>query len=174
MITIQGVDYPIKPSEMTLKQWTDVSFLIQKFEKEPIMQLEGVLKSIGVPGEVIDTVELSMSKELSAEMVEDASEYQLHDEVDGYKLNLDLPLNIKLSKKIDHIGKNFFDNPTVAVLAFFYRDENLTDAEHYEDAHIKHKMKKFKNMPAKTFIVATGLIMEFLTMKTTELVDESK
>lgn len=173
MITIQGVDYPIKPSEMTLKQWTDVSFLIQKFEKEPIMQLEGVLKSIGVPSEVIDTVELSMSKELSAEMVEDASEYQLHDEVEGYKLKLDLPLNIKLSKKIDHIGKTF-DNPTVAVLAFFYRDENLTDAEHYADAHIKLKVKKFENMPAKTFIVATGLIMEFLTKKTTELVDESK
>lgn len=173
MITIQGVAYPIKPSEMTLKQWTDVSFLIQKFEKEPIMQLEGVLKSIGVPSEVIDNVELSMSKELSAEMVEDASEYQLHDEVDGYKLNLDLPLNIKLSKKIDHIGSTF-ENPTVAVLAFFYRDENLTDAEHYADAHIKHKMKKFKNLPADKFIVATGLIMEFLTKKTTELVDESK
>ena len=173
MITIQGVDYPIKPSEMSLKQWTDVSFLIQKFEKEPIMQLEGVLKSIGVPSEVIDTVELSMSKELSAEMVEDASAYTLHDEVDGYKLNLDLPLNIKLSKKIDHIGKTF-DNPTVAVFAFFYRDENLTDAEHYADAHIKLKVKKFEKMPAKTFIVAVGLIMEFLTKKTTELVDESK
>lgn len=173
MITIQGVDYPIKPSEMTLKQWTDVSFLIQKFEKEPIMQLEGVLKSIGVPSEVIDTVELSMSKELSSEMVEDASEYQLHDEVDGYKLTLDLPLNIKLSKKIDHIGRTF-ENPTVAILAFFYRDEKLTDAEHYADAHIKHKMKKFEKLPASKFIVATGLIMEFLTKKTTELVDESK
>ncbi len=164
MISINGNEYPTRVEEMTLGQWAEVSKIIQVFSKEPLLQFEGILRAIGVPDKEIDTVEIARFKDLQDSMVSNAENFELVEEIDRYKLDLSKPLNLKTSKKIDRIAN--LGNETVALLAFFYRDENLTDAEHFADAHIKHKMKQFESMQAVNFVVAIGAITEYLVNET--------
>ena len=172
MIKINGNDYPTQVNEMTLEQWVNVSDAIRTFEKEPVMQLEAVLKSLGVPQNEIDNIELSFTKELYAAMDGRSDGLELVETIDKYSINLNLPLTVKVSKMIDKLHE--VGNQTIALLAFFYRDENLTDVEHFDKAHIKHKANQFKKMPASNFVVAVGAIMEYLTCEAKKMQDESK
>lgn len=172
MIKINGNDYPTQVNEMTLEQWVNVSDVIRTFEKEPVMQLEAVLKSLGVPQNDIDNIELSFTKELYAAMDGKSDGLELVETIDKYTINLNMPLTVKVSKMIDKLYE--VGNQTIALLAFFYRDENLTDSEHFDKAHIKHKTNQFKKMPASNFVVAVGAIMEYLTGEAKKMQDESK
>lgn len=171
MIKINEKEYPTKISEMTLEQWVNVSDAVRQFEKEPILQMEAVLMALGVPAKDIEEVEISFSKQLYEALESNADGLELQEEVLGYKLDLSQPLNIKTSKMIDRLHE--FGNPSLALLAFFYRDERLTNNEHFDKAHIKHKINQFKSMKAELFVVAVGAIMEYLTGEASKLKQEN-
>ena len=77
MIKINGNDYPVKVSEMTLEQWANVSNAIQVFKDDALLQFEAVLKSIGVPEKECDLVPISFMKELYEQMDDDGNEFEL-------------------------------------------------------------------------------------------------
>lgn len=172
MIKINEKEYPTKVSEMTLEQWVNVSDAVRQFEKEPILQMEAVLMAIGVPQKEIEEIEISFGKELYKQLEDNAEGLELVEEIEGYKLDLSTPLNVRTSKMIDKLYE--CGNTTLALIAFFYRDERLTNNEHFDKAHIKHKINKLKGLNASLFVVAVGSIMEYLTGETSKLVDESK
>ena len=173
MIKINGNDYPVKVSEMTLEQWANVSNAIQVFKDDALLQFEAVLKSIGVPEKECDLVPISFMKELYEQMDDDGNEFELIEKIDRYTLTLPEVFTVKEAKMIDRLAVEF-GNHTVALLAFFYRDEKLTLVEHTDKSHIKHKMNVFKPMPAKNFVYAVGSIMEYLTKEIKNIQDESK
>jgi hypothetical protein len=172
MIQINENDYPTTVQEMTLQQWVDVSDAVRIFEKEPLLQFEAVLKAIGVPDKEIDNVPLSFSTELFEAMDSNANDLELVEEVDGYKIDLSRVFTVKMGKMIDKLHD--IGNPTLALIAFFYQDERLTDAEHFDKAHIKHKISKLKDLPAVNFVVAVAKIMEYLTDSASVLMKEAK
>ena len=172
MIKIKDKDYPTKVGEMTLEQWVNVSDAVRQFEKEPILQMEAVLMAIGVPQKDIEEIEISFGKELYKELEDDANGLELNEVIEGYKLDLSTPLNIKTSKMIDRLHE--CGNTTLALIAFFYRDEILTNNEHFDKAHIKHKISKLKKLHAGLFVVAVSSIMEYLTGEASKLTNESK
>lgn len=173
MIKINGNDYPVKVSEMTLEQWANVSNAIQVFKDDALLQFEAVLKSIGVPEKECDLVPISFMKELYEQMDDDGNEFELIEKIDRYTLTLPEVFTVKEAKMIDRLAVEF-GNHTVALLAFFYRDEKLTLVEHTDKNHIKHKMQVFKPMDAKNFVYAVGSIMEYLTKEIKNIQDESK
>lgn len=172
MIKINEKEYPTKVSEMTLEQWVNVSDAVRQFEKEPILQMEAVLMAIGVPQKDIEEIEISFGKELYKQLEDNAEGLKFNEEIEGYKLDLSNPLNVKTSKMIDKLHE--CGNATLALIAFFYRDERLTNTEHFDKAHIKHKISKLKGLNAGLFVVAVGSIMEYLTGEASKLTDESK
>lgn len=173
MIKINGNDYPVKVSEMTLDQWANVSNAIQVFKDDSLLQFEAVLKALGVPEKECDTLPISFMKELYEQMDDDGSEFELIEKIDRYTLTLPEVFTVKEAKMIDRLAVEF-GNHTVALLAFFYRDEKLTLVEHTDKNHIKHKMQIFKPMEAKIFVYAVGSIMEYLTKEIKNIQDESK
>lgn len=161
MITIENVDYPTKISELTLEQWAKVSFAIHSFESKPIEQLEAVLTAIGVPSKVVDNIELEFGKELSQALISEADGLEIVEEVAGYKLELPEKVTIKMSKFIDVICKKF--EPTLALIAFCYRDQRVSDNEHYDVNHIKHKISVLGKEMAVNFVVSAAEITSKLT-----------
>ena len=172
MITINEKEYPTTIHDMTLQQWVDVSDAVRTFEKEPLLQFEAVLKAIGVPDKEIDNVPLSFSTELFDAMDSNGENLELVEEVNGYRIDLSRVFTVKMGKMIDKLHD--IGNPTLALIAFFYQDEKLTDAEHFDKAHIKHKISKLKDLPAANFVVAVAKIMEYLTNSANVLMKEVK
>jgi hypothetical protein len=172
MIQINGKEYPTTVQEMTLQQWVDVSDAVRTYEKEPLLQFEAVLKAIGVPDKEIDNVPLSFSTELFDAMDSNGDNLELIEEVEGYKISLDRVFTVKMGKMIDRLYD--IGNPTLALIAFFYQDSKLTDNEHFDKAHIKHKISKLKDLPASNFVVAVAKIMEYLTDSANVLMKEAK
>ena len=171
MIKINEKEYPVKVSEMTLEQWTNVSNAIQVFKDDALLQFEAVLKALGVPEKECDTLPISFMNELYPQLEDVADDYELTETIDRYTLTLPDVFTVKEAKMIDRLAVEF-GNHTVALLAFFYRDQSLTLTEHTDKAHIKHKMQLFKPMPAKDFVYAVGAIMEYLTKEIKSLQSE--
>lgn len=173
MIKINEKDYPTKVSEMTLQQWSDVSNAVRIYEKDALLQFEAVLKALGVPDKEIDNIPLSMMPELYKSLEDDGNGFELVETIDNYEFTTPEQMTVKEGKMIDRLAVEF-GNPTIALVAFFYRNPNLTINEHLDKAHIKHKMSQFKDMPAERFVVAMGKIMEYLTNQAQALSGEGK
>ena len=172
MITIKGHDYPTRVEEMTLKQWSYVSGIVQNGNISGLEKFENLLLTIGVPQGDIDELPLDFSSKLAEAMKSSGEEFELVDKIGHYSLNLDRELSVKLAKfvsKVNELGLGM-----AGLLAIFYEDERVTTTEHYDIAHVKHKAKIFSDMEARNFVVSIAKITEFLAVKTKETINESK
>lgn len=172
MITIKGHDYPTRVEEMTLKQWSDVSGIIQNGNISGIEKLEALLTAIGVPQKDIDDLPIDFSDKLAEAMKPSNEEFELVDHIGHYSLNLDRELTVKLAKFISKVNEQGLG--IAGLVAVFYEDERVTTTEHYDLSHVKHKARIFDHMSAKDFVVSVAKITEFLAVKTKKTLDESK
>ena len=177
MIKVKGHNLPNKASEMSLKLYEKLSEVLEskvkdngenkkEFKYESVIdKYLDVLELIGLPKEVCN----NLTQEEFVKAVTDFNKptkvnYKM---INSFEINGKIytafkgkkfSLNVKDGALIEKYARQ---NPTryvAEMLAVIFKDESLTDAEHRENAHIKHKANIFRT--ELTASVAVPYLME--------------
>jgi len=155
MVEIRGYQINNQVSELTIDQFEKVSKILNDEELDKFEKWADVFILLGVPiDEVNDmdfdefihyvkdfnSVESNTDLEMIQEFELDGYTYRAYE--DEFKLRVrDLKM---IEKAMGKDNKNYF----AKLLSIIFKRTDLTNAEHYENAHLKHKEKLFKDLNA--------------------------
>lgn len=164
MITVKGYKLPNKASEMNIKLYEKLSEVLEakvrdNGENKDVFKYESVidkyldvLELLGLPESAINelsqeefkkaVIDFNKPTKVNYKMVNKIEvNGRIYKAFEGKKFNL----NVKDGALIEKYARQ---NPTryvAEMLAVIFKDENLTDAEHRTNAHIKHKANIFRD-----------------------------
>ena len=155
MITILGRDIPNHLDELTIEQFEVITELSNNKELDAVDKHLQIFASLGIPESEFHDVDV-------ADFIEYTNAFNTIPEVDyptisqielaGYSYTAELKMTVRDTKLIEKIAiakpKGYISD----VLAVFFKRDDLTPAEHYADAHIKHKANLFKKLKANIAI----------------------
>lgn len=153
-VTLQGIDYQIKqtPNEFKINEFEIISSILNDSSLDKIDKYSQLFIQLGIPQEVIDNLEINEFFNLIKSFTQiEESESKLPEKVKTIEINGrtyqaytdEFKMNVKQMKLIENaINKN--PNAYIGhLMAILFLDTQLTNNEHYVDAHIKHKAKLF-------------------------------
>jgi len=155
MITILGREIPNRLDELTIEQFENITELSNNKEIDPIDRHLQIFASLGIPEkeffdyDVADFIEL-VKEFNSAPKIEYPTIENL--EVEGYNYTAKMKLTVRDTKLIEKIAINKPKGYVSEIAAIMFKRDDLTPAEHYADAHIKHKANLFKKLKANIAI----------------------
>ena len=152
-LTIKGKDYQLRNlgSEVTLSELAKISHILEADTKKDHADRWLEVLSILGSKELVEVIPLKMFGEAvqSVQITEITNEIQPVIEVNGreYACELEdgkLYLSAQDIAKIENLARSggAWGNKAFAVV---YKDVQLTNTEHYTDAHLKHKAELFGN-----------------------------
>ncbi len=155
MVEIRGYQINNDIAELTLDQFEKVSKILNDEELDKFEKWADVFIFLGVPSsevndmefqEFIDYVKLFNDTQAinDIEMIQefelDGYTYRAYE--DEFKMKVrDLKM---IEKAMGKDNKNYF----ARLMAIIFKRTDLTNAEHYENTHLKHKEKLFKDLSA--------------------------
>ena len=151
MINILGRDIPNALDELTIEQFETITEINNNQELDPIDKHLKIFEYLGIPErefwdyDVADFI--GMVKEFNNIK---QIEYPTIDtlEIDGYTYKAEMKLTVRDTKMIEKIALRKDKGYVSEMLAVMFKREDLSNAEHYAEAHIKHKAKLFKQLSA--------------------------
>jgi len=178
MIKLGSKELPNLTNELTVKQFAKLNEILAQ-QIEPIEKWYQIFESLGAIESEIDELDFNEFKELikefnSAESKDTEIVQTL--EIDGYTYKAyetEFKISIKDLKKIE---KAVSEKPYIYIsdmLAVIYKRTDLTNAEHYDSAHIKHKAKLFSELKANIALPVVWHVAKKLTETAEEIQDES-
>ena len=157
-VRINEIDYSIKQkvNEFTIGEFETITTILNNSELDKIDKYTQIFTVLGVPQNVIDEMETSHFFNLVKEFanIEDNIDYLVAEKVKEVTVNGrvyqayegdEFKMNVKQMKMIEKYIKL---NPKTYIsdlMAIIFKDVQLTNNEHYVDAHIKHKSNLFKD-----------------------------
>lgn len=155
-ITLKEVDYNLKTSasDFSLGEYESILTIINSTD-EDFEKYANLLVSVGLPIEVVDNLEIkdfmSVLKQFT-QSFDDISQYtsnfsktiEIGNKI--YTSYTDDEFKLKV-KELKLIEKFITRNPNAylsEIIAVVFKDNDLTNTEHYTDAHIRHKAKLFR------------------------------
>lgn len=179
MITVKAYELKNSANEMTLEQYEKISGIVDSKVKQP-GQSDGfdyesdaekwldILEAAGLPKEVAD--ELPLEDLIQAVKDFNAKTYEPYPflkeiEVKGRTYRAfngeAYTLPVKDGKLIEKYARQNPKKYVAEMLAVIYKDTELTDAEHFSNAHIKHKANIFrKELTGSVAVPYVMLIMK--------------
>jgi len=153
MITIGKNEIPNKSSELTVKQFSKVNEILRS-ENEPIEKWYQIFIYLGAEENEINNLEFDEFKEVIRLFNDSESkdlEIQRTIEIDGYTYESykdEFKVSVKDLKSIEKLISKNPNSYIAEMVAVLYKRVDLTDKEHYEPAHIKHKTTLFSDQKA--------------------------
>lgn len=157
-VRINEIDYSIKQklNEFTIGEFEIITAILSNPELDKIDKYTQIFTVLGVPSETIDNMETSEFFELIKNFanIEDDIDYLLAEKVKEIEINGRVyqsyegdifKMNVKQMKMIEKFIKLNPQTYISDLMAILFKDVQLTNNEHYVDAHIKHKSKLFKD-----------------------------
>jgi hypothetical protein len=97
----------------------------------------------------------------------DQKEYETVEELEleGYIYRAQMKLTVRDTKMIEKIALHKQKGYVSEMLAVMFKREDLTPAEHYTDAHIKHKAKLIRKLMANVAIPYLMFIAEKISQQ---------
>ena len=144
---IKGHYLRSKACDMRLNEWERAALIMQDNEKDTIEKYTDSFILLGLPEKVLNELTIPEFSEIIKQFNEDSATdfaVMVKDfEIDGYKYVAFDTLRVKDLKIISkyQATKSMYAGEMMAVC---FKREDLSDAEHYADAHIKHKAKLFR------------------------------
>lgn len=153
---IKVLDYEVKNTmnELTIGEFEKIQPILSS-GNVGIFEMVEIFKILGVPEDEIDDMELSEFKKCAEEFNKvEQKEFESVESLDlegyTYKANWQeekLILPVKDLKLIQ--SKVASGLPYMAfMMGVIFKRTDLTNSEHYANAHIEHKAKLFRNLPA--------------------------
>ena len=174
-------DYEIKNnvSEFTVEEFEKISAILNDEDLDKFERWADMFIYLGVPVEDVNDMEfkefVEHVKTFNDTKVDTESKMVQEIEVEGYTYRSyedEFKLKVKDLKLIEKAIKKNANDYFPYLLAVIYKRTDLTNTEHYTEAHLKHKAKLFKNLNASIavpFIIHVAQMLN--TNESTEVVE---
>jgi len=156
MITILERELPNKVTELSIAQFEAITTINSNEELDPIEKHLKVFEYLGIPEKDfqdtdIDTF-IEMVKEFNAFGSKDDLVQVTEFELEGYKYVGEYKLSVRDTKLIEKCVILKAPGYIAEITAIMFKREDLSNTEHYAEAHLKHKAKLFKELKANVAI----------------------
>ena len=150
MIKLFGKEIPSKMDELTVEQFQKISAIHNNEEYDTLEKHCKVFEYLGITEEEMDVdfeVFLENVKEFNKgnftkkDTVEEI-------ELEGYTYKADMKLSVKDSRIVEKIIKKDNKEYISDIMALMFKRTDLSNTEHYDPAHLKHKSKLFSKLKA--------------------------
>ena len=177
MIKLFGKEIPSKMDELTLEQFQKISAIHNNEEYDTLEKHCKVFEYLGITEDEMDVdfdLFLANVKEFNnnnythKDTVEEI-------ELEGYTYKAEMKLSVKDSRIVEKIVKKDNKEYISDIMALMFKRTDLTNTEHYDPAHLKHKAKLFSKLkadisiPYLTFV--TNKITTHAQSQTTQAVE---
>ena len=165
MINIFGKEIPSKMDELTLEQFQKISAIHNNEEYDALEKHCKVFEYLGITEDEMDVdfdLFLANVKEFNN------NNYTKKDpveeiELEGYTYKAEMKLSVKDSRIVEKIIKKDNKEYISDIMALMFKRTDLSNTEHYDPAHLKHKAKLFSKLKADISIP----YLTFVTYKIT-------
>ena len=177
MIELFGKEIPSKMDELTLEQFQKISAIHNNEEYDTLEKHCKVFEYLGITEEEMDVdfdLFLANVKEFNNNNYEKKDPIE-EIEIEGYTYKAEMKLSVKDSRIVEKIVKKDNKEYISDIMALMFKRTDLTNAEHYDPAHLKHKAKLFSKLkadisiPYLTFV--TNKITSHAQSQTTKAVE---
>jgi hypothetical protein len=154
MIKIFEREIPNKMDELTIEQFEKVTEITNNKELDNIDRYIKIFEYFGVKESEWDDNDVELSEFIEKVKEFNSSNYEKKDavesfELEGYTYEGQLKLSVKDTKIIEKIINRKSHNWISDLLALMFKRTDLSQVEHYTEAHLKHKSKLFKQLKAE-------------------------
>ena len=165
MINIFGKEIPSKMDELTLEQFQKISAIHNNDGYDTLEKHCKVFEYLGITEDEMDVdfdLFLANVKEFNnnnythKDTVEEI-------EIEGYTYKAEMKLSVKDSRIVEKIVKKDNKEYISDIMALMFKRTDLSNTEHYDPAHLKHKAKLFSKLKADISIP----YLTFVTYKIT-------
>jgi hypothetical protein len=165
MIELFGKDLPSKMDELTLEQFQKISAIHNNEEYDTLEKHCKVFEYLGITEEDMDVdfdVFLANVKAFNDNNYTKADPVE-EIELEGYTYRAEMKLSVKDSRIVEKIVKKDNKYYISDIMALMFKRTDLSNTEHYDPAHLKHKAKLFSKLKADIAIP----YLTFVTYKIT-------
>lgn len=165
MINIFGKEIPSKMDELTVEQFQKISAIHNNQEYDTLEKHCKVFEYLGITEEEMDVdfeVFLENVKEFNKDNFTKKDTVE-EIELEGYTYKAEMKLSVKDSRIVEKIIKKDNKEYISDIMALMFKRTDLTNTEHYDPAHLKHKAKLFSKLKADISIP----YLTFVTYKIT-------
>jgi len=165
MIELFGKEIPCKMDELTLEQFEKISAIHNSEEYDTLEKHCKVFEYLGITEDEMDVdfdVFLANVKEFNQ------NSYTKKDpieeiEIEGYTYKAEMKLSVKDSRIVEKIVKKDNKYYVSDIMALMFKRTDLSNTEHYDPAHLKHKAKLFSKLKADIAIPYLTFVTEKIT-----------
>ena len=165
MIELFGKEIPSKMEELTLEQFEKISAIHNSEEYDILEKHCKVFEYLGITEDEMDVdfdVFLANVKEFNL------NSYTKKDpveeiELEGYIYKAEMKLSVKDSRIVEKIVKKDNKYYVSDIMALMFKRTDLSNTEHYDPAHLKHKAKLFSKLKADISIPYLTFVTEKIT-----------
>jgi len=172
MIQIFDQEIPNKMSELTIEQFEKISQILNNQDFDNIEKYVEMFKYLGIKEEFIKLVQ-----EFNLDSYT-PNEAQTTIELEGYTYEAQLKLSVKETKLIEKIVNTKPNHYISDIMAIMFKRTDLSNTEHFTDAHLKHKAKLFRTQKAELcvpyIVFVTEKIAEYAQANTAQGVEGSQ
>jgi len=165
MIELFGKEIPSKMDELTLEQFQKISAIHNDEEYDTLEKHCKVFEYLGITEDEMDVefdVFLANVKEFNKDNYTKKDPVE-EIEIDGYTYKAEMKLSVKDSRIVEKIVKKDNKYYISDIMALMFKRTDLSNNEHYDPAHLKHKAKLFSKLKADIAIP----YLTFVTFKIT-------
>jgi hypothetical protein len=181
MIQIFDQEIPNKMDELTIEQFEKISQILNNQDFDNIEKYVEMFKYLGIKEEMWDDYPFSEFIKLVQDFNLDSftpGETVTSIEVDGYTYEAQLKLSVKETKLIEKIVNSKPNHYISDIMAIMFKRTDLSNTEHFTDAHLKHKAKLFRTQKAELcvpyIVFVTEKIAEYAQANTAQGVESSQ
>ena len=165
MIKLFGKEIPSKMDELTLEQFQKISAIHNNDEYDTLEKHCKVFEYLGITEEEMDVdfdLFLANVKEFNNNNYDKKDPVE-EIEIEGYTYKAEMKLSVKDSRIVEKIVKKDNKEYISDIMALMFKRTDLSNTEHYDPAHLKHKAKLFSKLKADISIP----YLTFVTYKIT-------
>ena len=154
MIKIFEREIPHKMDELTIEQFEKVTEITNNKELDNMERYIKIFEYFGVKESEWEEHDVELSDFIEKVREFNSNNYEKKDavesiEVEGYTYQAQMKLSVKDTKMIEKIIGRKSHNWISDLLALMFKRTDLSNTEHYTEAHLKHKAKLFKQLKAE-------------------------
>ena len=150
MIELFGKEIPSKMDELTLEQFQKISAIHNNEEYDTLEKHCKVFEYLGITEDEMDVdfdLFLANVKEFNNNNYDKKDPVE-EIEIDGYTYKAEMKLSVKDSRIVEKIVKKDNKEYISDIMALMFKRTDLSNTEHYDPAHLKHKAKLFSKLKA--------------------------
>ncbi len=178
MIEVLGRQIANKMNEITIEEFEKISNIHNNTELDNIEKQIKVFEVVGIEEDEWDDFKyfVEKTKEFNTDNYEPKDPIG-EIEIDGYTYKAELKLSVKDTKLIEKMITKENKHSVSDIMALMFKRTDLSNTEHYDSAHLKHKSKLFRTQVAEIAIpylnYVTNTISEHAKKQAAESVESN-